>query len=688
MTGAAIDRTPSVAGSADRHLLTLPQVDPWFAECVSQAWRATLVNGRLEPGQSALLLYDAERSNAADFMRVLQQADSLDVPLAVWPAYRDETAPRDQPHALNRLQLPIDLAACRFRLSTSPHGKDPGAPWQLRRNSLGPEALQADLREPGLLFLQGHAGPLDGSFGRGLTLCGRDLVRPEEPALLPCVSTGRCFRQPPQGREETSRVGLIDPRDIGASLVVLDGCASFPVPGSLFPFAQSLLRGLLAGTRAGPCVISLGVSATPTSVIVLFMALLAQGLPLGRVVREVNLHRAACGSPSSCQGAGPWVLVGNPDTVVSGIAMARLDTAQGEHALDRLRVRAGDEGILLSLPAGGEGPTDIECTPPRWAFGAIDRSGARHLWLGPLERGLAGAGEASPSGGERSPEAELHLLPRDPNAATRWRETGRWLREGNRWLEGLRSFVESRVADAEPLSQLVAVRTSIAEAAENLACAATQRSLEIAPSLRALGAPLAEAIDRTDLATAAAVAHYATWTGARLSHLWAPAWQHLGSRPLGRFCNCGCEIVAHHRRHPLADLRRGELSCPACSLIADVTADSEGRLVVHADMTDRQPVQGGELQWKLTAFEPQPGRVGAACASLFDPYRNRRLTGTAQSLARGRDARLDLAIPSDWPEGMSWSVLIVLSGGGVSMFVFEVNVRRDPAAMATQTRPA
>ena len=32
MTGAAIDRTPSVAGSADRHLLTLPQVDPWFAD--------------------------------------------------------------------------------------------------------------------------------------------------------------------------------------------------------------------------------------------------------------------------------------------------------------------------------------------------------------------------------------------------------------------------------------------------------------------------------------------------------------------------------------------------------------------------------------------------------------------------------------------------------------------------------
>jgi hypothetical protein len=65
---------------------------------------------------------------------------------------------------------------------------------------------------------------------------------------------------------------------------------------------------------------------------------------------------------------------------------------------------------------------------------------------------------------------------------------------------------------------------------------------------------------------------------------------------------------------------------------------------------------------------------------LFDPYRRRRLIGTSQSLESGRDLQLSQTIPSDWPEGMSWATLVLLSGASISMFVFEVDVLGTPAA--------
>jgi hypothetical protein len=329
------------------------------------------------------------------------------------------------------------------------------------------------------------------------------------------------------------------------------------------------------------------------------------------------------------------------------------------------------------LPAGEIGPLDLTCTPSRWAYGAMDRTGARYVWLGaPLPS--APEAESATSMGERPPSGELRLFPRDARAASRWRETAHWLREGNRLLEGLRAFVEGRVEDTTPLVQLASVRATLADSAESAACAATQRSLEIAPSLHALSAPLADAIDKTDQATAATVAYYITWTGARLSHLWSPPWRHEYSRPLGRTCNCGCEIVAHYRRHPIVDLVRAELSCPACSLIGDVAAIADGVLVAQASMLNRQPWRGGELQWNVTDFAPHRGSGGAACASLFDPYRRRRLIGPAHALEPRHDLRLSQTIPSDWPEGMSWATLALLSGGSVSLFVFEVNVVGTP----------
>ena len=667
----------------ERNLLTLTGVSPSFVDRVAQAWRPDAINGRIEAGQTALLVYNAAHCSSAEFMHALERADSLDVALGVWPAYAGDDHNGDRPHALDQSRLSLDMAACRFRLSTSAHGRDAAAPWQLRRSSLGEAERLDDLKNAGLLFLQGHAGPMDGAFGRGLTLCARDLHRSDRPALFPCVESGRCFRQPPQGRDETSREGLIDPRDILAPLVVLDGCGSFPVPGSIFPYDQSLLRGLLTGARTGPCVISLGVSSTPMSAIVLFMALLAKGLPLGRVVREVNLHRTGCNSPSSSRGGGvgPWILVGNPDTVVQGLSLSSPEALEDEHGGQQALVRTGEESILLSLPAGHDGPLDLICTPHRWAYGAMDRTGNRYVWLGAPDRSARDEEQAVPE--DTTPESSrLLLVPRDMQAASRWRETALWLREGNAWLEGLRTFVEGRVPDTMPLSQLVSVRAALAQSAESLACAATQRSLEIAPSLDALSAPLADAIGKTDLATAAAVAHYGTWTGARLTHLWAPPWHHVETRPLGRACSCGCEIMVHYRRHPLVDLVRGELSCPACSQIGDVAADGAGALLAHASIVNRQPWRDGTLQWNVTDFLPQPGKEGAACASLFDPYRRHRLIGAAQALTRGNELQLSQAIPSDWPEGMCWAILAVLSGASISMFVFEVNVLRAPTPLS------
>lgn len=673
-----------------RHLLTLGALPSGLLDPVLEAWHPDVVGGMLEAGQTALLVYEVEHADAAEFVSTLERADTLDVPVGIWPIYTREDCPADLPHTLGRDEVRIDWSLCRFRLFSSPLAGDPDAPWQLRRSEANDDAsLHDDLTQAGLLVLQGHSGPMDGYFGPTLTLCGRALHRPGLPGLFPCLDNGACFRQPSQGRPESSTHGLVDPRGIHAPLVVLDGCGTLPVPGSIYPYAQSLLRGLISGGRQGPMVASLGISATPMSGFVLLLALLAKGLPLGRAVREVNLHRSACDSPSSftAPGVGPWVVVGNPEVRVQGLHLDKPTLLGGSGSAPRVRVPLSAESTLLELPGVDTTPVDLVCSPKRWAWGATDRSGIRYVWLGPASRANDDR-EATASSVGDDDAGELILIPRDTQATRRWRERAHWLREGNRWIGGLQGALKARGDPAQPLSELVAWRTELAQLADQIACAATpQRALEIAPALDALAASLVTAMESADRAAATTIADYVTQVGARLSHLWSPPWLHVGTRDSGQTCTCGCRVAVHLRRHPLVDLIRGELSCPACSLIGDAAALAGGALVAQASLAPRTLAGGANLHWTLDRSEGRAAPQGFSCASLFEPFKRRRLVGAPQALSAGESTNLTQAVPEDWPGGMSWATLVLCANGAISMFAYDVHVKARAASVARVSGP-
>jgi hypothetical protein len=657
----------------------MDSVDRAVVGLAAKIWKADEINGQIHDTDTLLLLFDPLHTTPPAFIETLTRASTLGVPVGVIPVF-----PGDDPQTLlTRLlgndRLEVDFSYSRFHLSDSP--QVPGIPPVLSRADQGsPQVVDDDIEQADLLFLQGHSGPMDGSFGRWLTLCSRGLHTAGTPALYPCAGTERCFRQSSQGRADTSRDGLIDPRRLKSSLVVVDGCGTFPVPGSLYPYEQSILRGLmLSQVRAS--VLSVGISATPFSAIVLFLALLARGNTLGQAILQANLHRRDMGSPASIEGiaAAPWLLVGNPAAVITGIPMLecaaeRMSDTSVQFLLPADHVSAST-GTLVSVkyPSAIEGPLDVACYPRAWAHGAMHQEHA-YLWLGSSVDG-------------DTTEATRVVLSARPGAGSEvWRACFFWLNAGTQWLSGMAQALARREQDNSALLAIIAFREELAVSAEQAAYADTPyRELEIAAGLDAATAHLVLVLGQVDRLTATAVAESIRFAGARLAHLWSPPWLHSGYAQVDQRCLCGCAMVGHVRRHPLHDLLRIELSCPTCSLIGDAAAEFDGtsggaapRAMLKASMRQRSLVCGQPIQWTVEA-NAQDRFEGFACATLFDPFRTRQAVSQTLQIGTACATTVELDVPYDWPAGLAWATLIFTAGGRVCLFAFDVEVQATPA---------
>ena len=636
-------------------------------------WRADEVNDTLAPDDILLTLFDPDTVQPAAFVEMMIAAGELGIPLGVLPVYEPDRARLDFSHLLGSDHFAIDFSRCRFRLSGSPAADAPDAPTLFRRALDDTPAFVTDDLQADLLFLQGHAGPFDGSFGPSLTLCSRALHGPGRPVFVPCADTETCFRQSSRGRPDDSSEGLVDPRLLQSTLVIGDGCGTFPLPGSLYRYEQSLMRGLLL-SRVRSSVLSVGVSATPLSVVVLMMGMLASGRMLGQAVLETNRHRRAVGSPSSVGRAAiaPWIVVGNPAAVVAGLSFDEHRVRPEADGALRVDVDSRrDTGTLVALRTESaiDGAFDVACDPSAWVSGAL-HGDRLYLWV-------HAAGNADR---EQGGTVRLTLSRRADAHRTAWRDRLLWLRAGTQWLHGLSSEVARRDRDAQPLLDIIAIRDELAGPVEQAASAAIPwRSREISPALATSAAPLETMLERLDRATTLNVAAALPFAGARLSHLWSPPWLHDGDLDVSQSCLCGCPIVGHVRRHPLNDLRRIELSCPSRSLIGDTAAEvvtGSGAVVplATASIGTRSLTAGERLHWSVALTTERC--AGFACSTLFDPYRAHRVTSTVAPVDGTAPATVAIDVPHGWPVGLSWATLTCAAGGRICLFAFDIEVRR------------
>lgn len=619
----------------------------------------------MRPGDAVLMLVDYGSASPSEYLALLRAADQADCPVAVIP-----TAARPRfAEILASDELVLDLRDSAFRLLECPETVDAAVPAILRRGQVATaDGAGEDLRRGSILALQGHGGPADAGFGPFMNLCSRGLYDASDQPTFPCYGTTRCFRQALYARADADTAGLIDPRDVKASLVILDGCGTLPVPGSLFPFATSLARGLLE-SRARALVLSHGVSASPLSAYVLLLALLAESAPLGVAVRAANRHRRVSAGTASIVGDGvaPWILVGNPIARVRGLHVNVLEPVAGAPQDFVCETPPGPTGALVRVPERSDGPAEVVTDPPCWVAGARFE-GFGYLWLGHTES---------------SSVVHARIKPRSIDPAT-WLRRQRQARGAATFLRGLAGAVARAGADASVMRTLADLWLAVEESAEPLVLSVIDAQVDVIADSIAGPMELSQHVETLDRVSAMAIAQAAATTGARLYRFWSPPWP-SGHLTEGPTCSCGALTVMELRRHPGLQLARFNVRCPGCGPIGDVAAvpDTSGAPVpvVHC-VPSRLVEVGSTLEWRLH-FNDQ-ARPGTACATVFDAFRRSRLcTASVRYGGDGRVLTLHAELPPEWPIGLSQAVVVICSEGQISLIDYDLVVRREPSRRLT-----
>lgn len=211
-------------------------------------------------------------------------------------------------------------------------------------------------RDQDLLVVTGHALPQDMHLGPDFILCAKVgmTASVEEPALglLSCFRDGRCWRQLSFGRDARDRTGLVAPQGYRARVVAFFGC-NMVVPGAAWAHPR---HGLVHQAASGTAL----AVVTATELIdghfdreLLLIALLARGLPLGRVVLELNRAYRASEAPSAGRAGGPFLLIGNPNLRLDGLRLVdAVARAEGTKlSIDLASIAPDrDRGALLRVP--------------------------------------------------------------------------------------------------------------------------------------------------------------------------------------------------------------------------------------------------------------------------------------------------------------------------------------------------
>ena len=665
-------------GSSPRHILTRGRVQRAFLDAAANIWGADKVNQPLAPFESVLLLVDQETTAAPEYVQTLVELERQCCSVGVFPISNDSSTVACLERLLSEDTLEVEFSKSRFRLRNCEEANLDTAPPILRRARYDDkDSVSEDLETADLLVLQGHAGPVDGGFGRWLTLCSRHLHQPGRSPLYSCFGTERCFRQALHGRTTTSLDGLVDPTTLRSPLLVLAGCGTLPIPGSLFRYETSIARSIMA-SKVRAAVMTHGVSATPLSVFIVFIAMLARGYTLGEAVREANHHGQDLTSPSSSEGlaAGCWIVLGNPEIKVLGLqlleTLLRSSGGNSEFNLNENDVPA-QTGRIVSLAQipRAEGKFDLVSSDGRWIRGASHRDGRAYVWVSGRE-----------TRSESVPSPVVIALPRrPPDPVYDWRRMSLWLQTNRVWLERMATVVAERNGDDGPLRSLITLWDNVSGTIEHLAFASSGEPQTIAPPLAMLAEPLIQRIAQLDRVTALTVASAVPVVGARLFRLWSPTWPSDGYAQITERCSCGCCIIGNVRRHVILGLVRVYLLCPACGPLGDVSASCTANALGAIEVTpavmgvpkERLVARGATMKSPVQRRCNEPFQ-GFACAALFDSFRERRVVTETYGIPPLTVVDVPIMIPNDWPEGLSHVAVVVVIGGQISLLDFDIVV--------------
>lgn len=154
-----------------------------------------------------------------------------------------------------------------------------------------------------------HSNGVDMHIGGSAYLCGLAQSsaasdrRPQLP-FLPCGSGGPCMR----GRKLGQRPDLISPDQVAADVLVLNVCYGLLPDGALYDPAFSVARSLSDSQFAGAVLTAYKGVPPDEGLVLLAMAMLDEGAPLGEIVLSLN---AWCDAERKVF-RNAWLLLGDP----------------------------------------------------------------------------------------------------------------------------------------------------------------------------------------------------------------------------------------------------------------------------------------------------------------------------------------------------------------------------------------
>lgn len=277
----------------------------------------------------------------------------------------------------------------------------PGRFWDLAKK----EPTSLFKKKQDLLVLSGHSNALDSAIHKDLILCSRESKDHDpknfERGVFPCVNDGVCFRQATfGGKDAYEKSGLVGINRFRAAIVVMSGCNLIALGKSWFSPTQSLTYQCTQ-TESLAVIAAAAASLAYLELDFLCMTLIAEGLPLGQVVSEINQVRGevygdSLGLPPE---VGPFILIGNPCLRVKDFELQTAEANIDENNKIHIKV----SGILIDKERGAWVRVEMPRRRKRpyiildhiplhmWCKGIWHRRGKEcmlYLWLGGEVRGL------------------------------------------------------------------------------------------------------------------------------------------------------------------------------------------------------------------------------------------------------------------------------------------------------------
>jgi hypothetical protein len=521
-------------------------------------------------------------------------------------------------------------------------------------SSAGNSALR---REQDVLLISGHANPLDAALGRTGGLCARaGSTGSQEPAgVFPCFADGRCFRQPMMGRRPEDTDGLIGITASSARVLMLSGC-SVAAPGRSWADPARGLAYQCQSVARAASIITNSVVLERLEFDLLALALIADGLRLGEVVRELNRIRGDVHGHCSSYGAGagPMTLFGNPALRLTGFGV-HLVEARSRDDGRRLRVEIprsvlSDEGealVKFALPPSSEPPYLISRRSESdvWYRGIwYPGRDATHVYVWVYGAQRHGTPAAESLAGI---VLEVETAQDNPAEAVR-RAAEAMLVQIPYWVVGAEEFDQRATpADGEgyrlPSAALGLVTRMLSAAV---------RTLSLPPGLLLEEESVRQACTAVWSQISAISEQQLRWLaavvfdrGSNLMGLWEDHFLRQSVVVSAHACTCGCVIRGQHYRFSGTGLlNRVNYQCPACGPVGeDDGSEPIALLSIPAAVAAGEP-----LTVQISGSAPADSAACVRAVALLEsPFHDREMRSPVarDTLQPGSASQYELTVP-------------------------------------------